>query len=102
MKQPSTRGGLRFNPMAPADYDDLDVEAVKAVAAGNASEGQQKRAMAWIVHKAAMTHDEPFVPGQPDVTARLTGRMSVGRQILKLVNTPIHLLTKPKGTTDVR
>ena len=92
----------RFNPMAPAAYDDLDVEAVKAVAAGNASEGQQKRAIAWIVHKAAMTYDEVFVPGQPDVGHHLTGRRNVGNQILKLVNTPIHLLTKPKGTTDVR
>ncbi|RWI22872.1 MAG: hypothetical protein EOQ92_18330 [Mesorhizobium sp.] len=82
--------------MAPATYEDLDVEAIKAVAAGTASEGQQKRAIGWIVHKAAMTHDEPFVPSQPDVTAHLTGRMNVGRQILKLVNTPIHLLTKPE------
>lgn len=84
----------KSNPLAPATYEDLDVEAIKAVAAGNASEGQQKRAIGWIVHKAAMTHDEPFVPGQPDVTAHLTGRMNVGRQILKLVNVPIHLLTK--------
>ncbi|RWF78993.1 MAG: hypothetical protein EOS26_03230 [Mesorhizobium sp.] len=82
--------------MAPATYEDLDVAAVKAIAAGNASESQQKRAIGWIVHKAAMTHDEPFVPGQPDVTAHLTGRMNVGRQILKLVNVPIELLTKPE------
>ncbi|MHB9436133.1 MULTISPECIES: hypothetical protein [unclassified Mesorhizobium] len=85
--------------MAPATYDDLDVAAVKALAAGNASEGQQKRAIAWIVHKAAMTYDEVFVPGQPDVGHHLTGRRNVGNQILKLVNTPIDLLRKPKGNT---
>ncbi|RWN31761.1 hypothetical protein [Mesorhizobium sp.] len=88
------RSAPKSNPLAPASYDDLDVEAIKAVAAGNASEGQQKRALHWIVHQAAMTFDEPFVPGQQDVSDHLTGRMNVGRQILKLVNVPIHQLTK--------
>ncbi|MBZ9981327.1 hypothetical protein LB521_09165 [Mesorhizobium sp. BR-1-1-8] len=92
---------MKSNPLAPASYEDLDVEAIKAVAAGYASEGQQKRALAWIVHHAAMTYDEMFVPGQPDVGHHLTGRRNVGNQILKLVNTPIHLLTKPKGKLDV-
>lgn len=101
MTQHSPRNSAaRVNPMAPAAYDDLDVEAIKAVAAGNASEGQQKRALAWIVYKAAMTYDEVFVPGQTDVGHHLTGRRNVGNQILKLVNTPIHLLTK-KGIPDV-
>ncbi|RWF71873.1 hypothetical protein [Mesorhizobium sp.] len=92
----SSRGARDINHIAPAAYDKLDVEAVKAVAGGNASAGQQKRALAWIVNHAARTYDEPFVPGAPDVCAHLTGRMNVGRQILKLVNTPIHLLTNGK------
>lgn len=91
---------MKFNPLAPASYEDDDVEAVKAVAAGNATPGQQKRALQWIVHKAAMTYDEMFVPGQADVGHHLTGRRNVGNQILKLVNTPIDLLTKPKGKVD--
>jgi hypothetical protein len=78
----------------PAKYDDLDVEAIKAIAAGNASPGQQQRGLNWIIHKAAMTYDEPFVPGQVDLTSHLTGRANVGRQIVKLVNVPIDLLSK--------
>lgn len=87
---------MKSNPLAPATYEEADVDAIKAMAAGNASEGQQKRGMQWIVHKAAMTYDETFVPGHPDVSDHLTGRRNVGNQILKLVNTPIHLLVKSK------
>ncbi len=78
----------------PAKYDDKDVAAIKAVAAGNASPSQQKRALDWIIHKAAATYDEPFVPGQGDLTFHLTGRRNVGLQIVKLVNVPIDVLSK--------
>jgi hypothetical protein len=78
----------------PAKYDDEDVAAIKAIAAGNASPGQQQRGLAWIIHKAAMTYDEPFIPGQGDLTFHLTGRRNVGLQIVKLVNVPIDALSK--------
>ena len=85
---------MKTVPHAPAAYDDEDVAAVKAVAAGNASPGQQKRCLTWIIHKAAMTYDETFVPAQPDVSAFLAGRRNVGNQVLKLVNVPIEVLTR--------
>lgn len=69
----------------PASYTDEDVAAVKAVAAGNASPGQQQRALDWIVNKAAMAFDETFVPGQTDLSDYLAGRRNVGLQIIKLV-----------------
>ena len=89
---------MKSVPYAPATYDEMDVAAVKAVAAGNASEGQQQRAIKWIVHSAAGTYDETFVPGQSDVSGYLAGRRNVGLQIMKLVNVPIEHLTKPKGS----
>lgn len=73
-------------PHGPAAYEIEDVDAVKAVAAGNASPAQQKRAMDWIIQRAAMTYDETFVAGSADVTAFLAGRRSVGLQIVKLIN----------------
>lgn len=75
-----------------ATYDETEVAAVKAVAAGNASPGQQKLALDWIIHRAARTYDEPLLPGQHDVTLHLIGRRNVGLQIVKLVNTPINKL----------
>jgi hypothetical protein len=97
---------LKFNPVAPARYDEEDVAALKAVAAGNASAGQQKRALSWIVHRAAMTYDEMFVQGQADTTNFLTGRRNVGLQIMKLVNVPVGDLIPPekpkrKGPSNV-
>lgn len=80
----------------PAAYDVADIEAIKAVAAGNASESQQKRAMAWIVQKAALTYDETFAMGLPDVTANLQGRRNVGLQIVKLINMPAEAVDKLK------
>lgn len=97
---------MRFNPVAPAKYEEDDVAALKAVAAGNASPAQQKRALLWIVHRAAMTYDETFVQGRTDTTHFLTGRRNVGLQIMKLVNVPIGELIPPekpkkKGPSDV-
>jgi hypothetical protein len=89
-----------------ATYDEAEIAAVKAVAAGNASAGQQKLALDWIVNKAARTYDEPFLPGQHDVTLNLLGRRSVGLQIVKLVNLPAtkllpaSKLSKPNAKKD--
>lgn len=79
-----------------ATYDEAEVAAVKAVAAGNASPEQQKRALNWIIQKAARTYDEPFMPGQHDLTLNLLGRRNVGLQIVKLINVPVKKLVPSK------
>jgi len=83
---------LKSIPHGPARYTRLDAYAIKAVAEGKATEGQQKRAMQWIIHAAAMTYDETFVAGSPDISANLQGRRAVGLQIVKLINVPIDQL----------
>lgn len=80
-----------------ASYDEADVAAVKAVAAGNASPEQQKHALNWIIQKAARTYDEPFMPGQNDLTLNLLGRRNVGLQIVKLINVPVKKLVPSKN-----
>lgn len=80
-----------------ATYDEAEVLAVKAVAAGNASPEQQKRALDWIIQKAARTYDEPFMPGQHDLTLNLLGRRNVGLQIVKLINVPVKKLVPSKN-----
>jgi hypothetical protein len=71
----------------PADYEDADIYAIRALAAGNANESQQKRALDWIINKAAMTYDQPFRPGGLEgarETDFAAGRMFVGQQVVKL------------------
>lgn len=79
-----------------APFDELEIAAMKALAAGKASEGQQKTALDWIINRAARTYDEPFVPGHGDLSVHLMGRRSVGLQIVKLINVPAQRLVKPK------
>jgi hypothetical protein len=73
-------------PWVPAAYEDEDIRAMRALAAGVASDTQQKRALNWIVNDAAGYYDLSFRPG-PD-GARATdfaeGKRSVGAQIVKL------------------
>ena len=83
---------VKANPFAPARYDRADAYAIKAVAKGKATEAQQRRAIDWIIRAAAMTYDETFVPGQPDLSDFLAGRRSVGLQVVKLINIPIELI----------
>lgn len=85
---------MKSTPFAPAKYTVADAAALKAVAAGNASSSQQKRALQWIVHAAAMTYDETFVPGHCDLSDYLAGRRNVGLQIVKLLNVPIEHFKK--------
>ena len=84
MKKPTLSAAAAWRP---ADYEDADIYAIRALAAGNATEGQQKRALEWIIHKAAGTYDLSFRPGGAE-GARETdfaeGRRFVGSQIVKL------------------
>ena len=67
--------------------------AVQAVANGNASADQQKRAIAWIVGTLCGTYDLAFRPddhgGSRDTDFAL-GKAFVGQQIVKLLK--LHLL----------
>lgn len=69
----------------PGTYTKADIRAIQAVAAGNAGESDQRRAIEWIINHACLTYDEPFRPGQPDVRDYLLGRRSVGLAIVKLI-----------------
>lgn len=74
-------------PVAKAPpVEKADIYAIKALAAGSANEGQQKRALAWILNKAAGIQRDPFQENNARLTDYMTGRQSVGRMILDLVN----------------
>lgn len=73
-------------PWHPAPYDAEHVHALQALAKGEAGPIEQKRALDWIVNRAAMTYDEPFDPESSRSTDYVLGRRSVGLQIVKLIN----------------
>lgn len=82
-----------MKPHAPVEYDKETLMAVKAVREGNASPGQQKRAMQWIEYVAAdvegMSYHEDNEGGSR-ASAFHEGRRFVGNQIRKMSN-PITL-----------
>ena len=76
-------------PWEPASYDEHDISSIKALATGTANEGQQKRALAWIL-RAARTEEQSFIPpphGDPHgrLDAFVEGKRSVGASIWTLI-----------------
>ena len=82
---------------APADWDEDDARALKALQAGNASDVQQQRALGWIINRACKTYDEPFDPENQRATDFLLGRRNVGLQIVKLLKVKLGALKKAQN-----
>lgn len=82
----------------PAPWENADVSALKALARGVANEGQQKRAINYILGTLSGTYEHTYVPGPGGErdTAFANGRRYVGLQIVKLVNLPPEQLKKTK------
>jgi hypothetical protein len=83
----------------PAEYDEKDIRALQSLALyAKAADDPKykhlvpgpedvKRALDWIIHKAAQTYELTFVPNDPSgrIAAFVDGRRSVGQQITKLL-----------------
>jgi hypothetical protein len=95
----------------PASYAPEDIRAIQALAvyalgaerpwpAGEEppppSPSDVKRALDWIIHKAARTYDNGFVADDPHgrVAAFIDGAQSVGQQIVKLMKLKPEILKK--------
>ena len=75
-------------PHRPAGYTAAEMMAIKMLAVGEATKDQQVRALAWIIEKAACTHDVSYRPGGIEgqrATDFAEGKAYVGRQIIKLI-----------------
>jgi hypothetical protein len=64
--------------------DLADATAIRALADGTADSEQQKRALKWVIERAAMTYDLAYFPSDRD-TAFALGRAFVGQQIVGLL-----------------
>lgn len=78
------------------ELDKQDMEALRAVADGEADGYQQKLALAVIVNKFCRTHDVSFVPGAADQSTFLAGRAFVGSRILLALNRKVGHMEKPE------
>jgi hypothetical protein len=82
-------------PWHPYTWEPADAYALQALAKGIANEGQQKRAIDWIIRSAG-TYDATFFVGQHDASDFAQGSRHVGLQIVKLLNLPATVIEKAK------
>jgi hypothetical protein len=86
---------------SPADYVLADLYAIRACIAGTASAEQQKRAMDWIITKAANLYDMSYrdeADGGARAEAFHEGRRFVGNQIVKMTRPEtLEALERVKG-----
>lgn len=86
--KPSRSALLLRSPWMPADYEIADIAAIQGLARGDATADQQRRALDWIINKAAGTYEMSFHPGAGDGdrdTAFAEGRRFTGNQIVKML-----------------
>jgi hypothetical protein len=76
---------------SPPRWELADVAAVQALAAGTASEDQQKRALKWIVERAAGTYDLEYRTDPRD-HAFVSGKRNVGLNIITMLQFDIAKL----------
>lgn len=80
----------------PVPAELADAHALRAMHEGTASPDQQRRAMRWILERAAMVGKIPYWPSDRD-TAFACGRQFVGKQIGHLLTCDLNSL---RGRND--
>ena len=85
----------------PPAYSLKDLDAVRAVARGEASKAEQLKAVDWIVNHSCLTYDLSFrsdADGGDRDTAFAEGRRFAGMQIVKLINMPTSFIAQMRKT----
>ena len=77
-----------YKPYLPAKYEKADVAAMQALKQGIANEGQQQRALDFIINGLSRYYDLDYFPGvegrrDSDFAA---GKRFVGAQVVKMLN----------------
>ena len=70
----------------PPKWELADAAALQALARGDATPEQQKRALKFVVETLCGTYDLPYRPESARDTDFACGKMFIGQQIAKLVN----------------
>lgn len=94
----------------PAEYDEKDIRALQSLAlyAKGADDPKYRhlvpgpedtrRALDWIIHKAAQTYESSFTAADPNgrIGAYIEGRRSVGSQLIKLLSLKPDAFAEPE------
>lgn len=89
----------RKEPYHPAEYDLADIMAIKALAVGEASPEQQKRAMQWLVEIVCGTYDLSYKPDSDRNTAFAEGKRFIGLQIVKAVRLNTEIIRRSENAS---
>ena len=91
------RAAAEHAPYLPTPYENADALSLQRLAAGVASEIEQKRALAWVMRCSGYL-DEPYRPGSDDRDTNFAlGKANIGRQIAKLLNLDLGRLRRNDG-----
>lgn len=77
------------SPIEPARFDDFVVTSLQALADGNATAHEQKKALEWIINEASIANGLPYQPDSPRNTDFALGRAFVGQQIIGILKIPM-------------
>jgi hypothetical protein len=94
---------MRKGPWEPVAFVAADIAAMQALEKGTATPEQQKRALAWIIEKAAGVYEQSFWPGAEGArnTDFAEGRRFVGNSVIKLTRLNVtHFLKKEAKNVD--
>ena|SRR5690349_20367096 len=85
----------------PPTYDIDDIRAIQALA--QSDNPLYRRALDWIINKAAATYDNGFVADDINgrVGAFVDGRQFVGQQIIKLMKLKPDLFREPNQPEEM-
>lgn len=70
-------------PWASVNAPEYITGAIKALAAGNANDIQQKNALKWIIEDLCATYDMSFRPGSVRESDFAEGKRHVGNQLVR-------------------
>jgi hypothetical protein len=89
--------GKKLTPEAPHFTETpamADAAAIQALAAGEATPDQQRRALAWIVNVGCRTYDLSWRFGDPHSTSFAEGRRFAGMEIVRVMKVNVEQLRK--------
>ena len=84
MATPKTKKVIHPSADFPANWELADAVSFQALARGDASEAQQRRALNWLMYSATGLYDSDYRPDQRE-HAFVSGRRNIGLQIMKLL-----------------
>jgi hypothetical protein len=86
-----------YGPHVPPAWEIPDAGAIQALARGDASSDQQRRAIEFIVNSLCGTYDLSYRPESERATCFAEGRRFVGTQIVKLTKINLSKMRQAHG-----